>query len=386
MNKIDQSIIDELSRDQKHPVLSIYMPTHQMSTPATIKGDQIRLKNLIREGVEQLCKALPGMDDKSLHGTLDRAINDSGLWAETSKSVAVFTDGTQVRVLHLPVECSEYVCVSKKYDIAPLEMVASMEQPYYVFALAKHNPKLFRGDMYGLSPVEIAFPTSPEDALNIDEMFNGSNTVRAMGSRSDGNSLLSTHGQGDSNHAGQEERLMYFRALDHMIMTSKNFDANAPVVLAATQSEASDFKALSKLPRLIDVYISGNHTNAQAHDLHTLAWELITTEVLDKKIDETIEQFNEYKGIQKASSDPDEIMQAARAGRVDTLLVGMLETSNDSVEDGANTNGLIIRLSNEHRSRIAELVSAIKAQGGRVIGVNARTLTTPMHIAAVYRY
>jgi hypothetical protein len=179
---------------------------------------------------------------------------------------------------------------------------------------------------------------------------------------------------------------MYFRALDHMIISSKDFDASAPVILAATQSEASDYKALSKLPHLIDAYISGNHTNTQMHELHTLGWDLITSEVLDKKIDETIEQFNEYKGMQKASSDPDEIMQAAKAGRVDTLLVGMLETSNDSVEDGANTNGLIIRLSNEHRSRIAELVSAIKAQGGRVIGVNAHALTTPMRIAAVYRY
>ena len=386
MNKIDQSIIDELSRDQKHPVLSIYMPTHQMSTPATIKGDQIRLKNLIREGVEQLCTALPDMDDRSLHDTLDRSINDAGLWAETSKAVAVFTDGARAQVFHLPIECAEYVCVGEKYDIAPLEMVASMEQPFYAFALAKHNPKLFRGDMYGLVPVIIDFPSSPEDALNIDEMFNGSNTIRAMGSRSDGNSLLSTHGQGDSNHAGQEERLMYFRALDNMIMTSKGFDPNAPVILAATQSEATDFKALSKMPRLIDAYIAGNHTNTQTHELHALAWDLITSEVLEKKIDETIEQFHEYKGMQKASSDPDEIMQAAKAGRVDTLLVGMLEVSNDSVEDGAKTNGLIIRLSNEHRSRIAELVSAIKAQGGRVIGVDARTLTTPMHIAAVYRY
>jgi hypothetical protein len=386
MNKINQSIIDDLSTDQGQQVLSIYMPTHQMSTPATIKGDQIRLKNLLRDGIEKLRKAEPTLDEKTIYARLDKAINEEGVWVETSKSLAIFTDGSEVRIFHLPIECSEYVCINTRYDTAPLELLFSIDQQFYVFALAKHNPKLFRGDMYKLQPVAIDLPSSPEDALHIDEMFNGSNTIRAFSSGGGGNDTLSTHGQGDSNHAGQEERLMYFRMLEHLIMSSEDFDANIPMVIAATQSEASDFKNLSKIPYLLGAYIPGNHANTQLHELHMLAWDTVVKEVLDTKISEAVEHFEELKGIQKASSDPDEIMQAAKAGRVDTLLVGMLETSNDSVEDGANTNGLIIRFNHEYRTRIAELVSAIKAQGGKIIGVDTSALTTPMRIAAVYRY
>lgn len=386
MNKIDQSIINTLLIDQECSVLSIYAPVHQISTPATQKEDHVRLKNLIDQGIEQLCHVESDVNAKTLQAKIGQAIEKNGLWAETSKSVAIFTNGRDVQLIHLPIECSEYVSVSVRYDVTPLQLALDMNQPFYVFALAMHNAKLFRGDLYGLQPLNINFPSSPEDALNIDEMFNGSNTIRGLATGGGGNDMFSTHGQGDSNHAGQEERLMYFRILDHMIMASKEFDSSAPVVIAATQSEAADFRSLSKIPRLLETYIAGNHTNTQLHELHAQAWRAISRDVLGQKTSAAIAQFNELKGIQRGSSDPEEILQAAKAGRVDTLLVGLLETTNDSVEDGAHTKEWIIRLNNDYRSRIASLVNAIKAQGGKIIGVDTTVLATPTHVAAVYRY
>lgn len=386
MNKIDQSTINELFQDQVHHVLSVYTPIHQIATPATMKEDQVRLKNLLSQGVEQLCRVEPDLEAKSIMVQINQTIDQEGLWAEASKSVAIFTNGRDVQMAHLPIECSEYVTVGMCYDVTPLQLALDMNQPFYVFALAKHEPKLFRGDLYGIQPVNINFPSSPEDALNIDEMFNGSNTIRGLGTGGGGNDMFSTHGQGDSNHAGQEERLMYFRILDHMIMASKEFDISAPVVIAATQSEATDFRHLSKIPRLLDTYISGNHTNTQSHELHAQAWRTISRDILGRRINAAIEQFQDLKGTHRGSSDPDEILQAAKAGRVDTLLVGLLETTNDSVDDGAYTKEWIIRLNSEYRSRIANLVNAIKAHGGRIIGVDSTVLATPTHVAAVYRY
>lgn len=386
MNKIDQATINTLLVDQESHVLSVYAPVHQISTPATHKEDHVRLNNLVEQGIEQLCQVEGSIDTKALRAKISHTIEKEGLWAETSKSVALFTNGEDVQLLHLPLECSEYVNVGLRYDVTPLQLALDMNQPFYVFALAMHNAKFFRGDLYGLQPVSINFPASPEDALNIDEMFNGSNTIRGLGTANGSNDMFSTHGQGDSNHAGQEERLMYFRILDHMIMTAKEFDRNVPVVIAATQSEAADFKNLSKIPHLLGTYISGNHTNTQLHELHVQAWRAINQEVLGQKTNAAIGQFNELKGIQRGSSDPKDILQAAKAGRVDTLLVGLLETTNDSVEDGSHTRGWIIRLNDAYRERVAELVNAIKAQGGKVIGVDTALLPTPDHVAAVYRY
>lgn len=386
MNKIDLTTIDELCQPQSTHVLSIYTPTHQMSTPATIKEDQLRLKHLLAQGIEQLCKSEPDMSVTSIRTRLDEAIENEDAWQEASKTIAMFTDGSYVKILHLPIECSEYVHIGKSYDTAPLQLTLEMNQPFYVFALAKHDPKLFRGDLYGLQQMGIDFPSSPEEALQIDEMFNNSNTVRAFGSGKGGNDMLSTHGQGDSNHAGQEERLMYFRILEHMILSSSEYDASVPMIIAAAQSEASDFKNMSKISNLLDTYISGNHTATQPHQLHAEAWHIISRQILGQKITQAIAQFNELKGMQKGSSDPDDILEAAKAGRVDTLLVGILETTNDSVEDGAYTKEWIIRLNTAYRSRIADLVGAIKAQGGKIIGVDTAILATPTHVAAVYRY
>lgn len=386
MNKIDQANLDILCKDQAGQVLSIYAPMHQISTPPTMKEDQVRLKNLINTGLDQLSQADPTLDVKSIRRRLEYALESESAWGDVTKSVALFASADTARVFHLPIECSEYVNVGAKYDITPLQLALDMNQPFYVFALAKHNSKLFKGDMYGLQPVSINFPASVEDALHIDEMFNNSNTVRGLGSGGGGSDMLSTHGQGDSHHAGQEERLMYFRILDNMILTSKEVDTSAPFIIAATQSEATDFKNLSKIPRLLDAYISGNHTNTPLHELHARAWKAIAQDIIGQKTDVAISKFNELKGLQKGSSDPDEILLAAKAGRVDTLLVGLLETTNDSIDDGTHTKDWIVRLNNHYRTRIADLVSAIKAQGGKIIGVDNILLATPTHVAAVYRY
>lgn len=386
MNKIDQSIIDELCRDQATQVLSIYTPTHQVSTPSTIKEDQVRLKNLINDGIRQLAEAEPMLDTTSVRRQLDEALDKAGLWGDAVKSVAVFVGADDVHILHLPIECTEYVAIGAKYDITPLQLALDMNQPFYVFALAKHHPKLFKGDLYGLQPVAIDFPSSAEDALHIDEMFANSNTVRGFGAAGGGGDMLNTHGQGDSNHAGQEERLMYFRILDNLILTSKSVDSNAPFIVAATQSEATDFKSLSKIPRLLETYISGNHSNTPLHKLYSKAWDAIAKGILGQKANAVIGRFNELKGLQRGSSDPDEILLAAKAGRVETLLVGLFETTHDSIDDGTHTKDWVIRLNHHYRSRIADLVSAIKAQGGKIVGVDSNILATPTHVAAVYRY
>lgn len=387
MNKLTNTSIDALAEIKEMAVLSMYMPTHKISTPATTKEDQARYRNMIKDGLDQW-ESVVGVDvAKSARDELESYIEDPVFWSSTCKSIALFVSAGDMQIYCLPIECDEYIHVGETFDLAPLRVVQSQMKEFYVLALAKHNPRLYFGDAYSLEPLEIELPTSPEDALNIDEMFSGSNTIRGVSAPGGGNDMLSSHGQGDSNHAGQEEHLKYLRIIDNKILKSANFNADLPLIIAATENEAGDFKRISNNSKLVDQVIAGNHTITPLQDLHELAWSVITESVLEPSLTDLLERFNEGKGRQKASSDLGEIKEALTAGKVDTLLLGIIEHTNDSVSDISRSFAPHIRLHNGYQThQMAEFARSVVEQGGRIIGIAAEKLATPTKIAALYRY
>lgn len=387
MNKVTRSSIEALSRPQSGNVISIYLPTHRHSTPPHMQEDQTRYKNLIRTAKEKWSADPDNTDMSSVFERMEAKLDDMSFWQHTTESMAIFASPDALEVYNLPVECEERVCVADSYDITPLLIVMAYDQPYYLLALAMHNTKLFKGDMYGLEPVAIDFPTSPEDALNIDEMFSGSNTVRSQNGPSGASNVIAPHGQGDSNGAGREERLQYFRIIDAMIADSKEVDPALPVLVAGTDSEAGDYRNMSKLPTLIHEYVQGNHTNSTFQDLAMLTWPIIQSEIIGKRAIEAVDQLNEKVGIQKSSYDYKEMTEAANMGRVKTLLVGITRKTSDTVSDAVQTAVPILTFAKQYEyEHVAELVKKVLAQGGNILGVGNELMPAKVPIAAIYRY
>jgi len=387
MHKITQSAIESLSEVKGETALSLYLPTHHIATPATSTEDQARYKTLLNKAMEKW-ESEVGVDTlKTIRAQLEDIIDDADFWKSTSKGLAFFATKDTLECFHMPIECEAYFYVGDSFDVTPLRVACSQDQPFYVLALAKHDPKLFYGDGYDIQPLDISLPESPEDALNIDEMFSGSNTVRGISTQGGGNDTFSTHGQGDTNHAGQEEHMKYLRIIDHILVTSDKVDKKVPLVLAATESEASDFKHASNYPQLLNAFVQGNHTGTSTHELHQLVWPVVAQETVLAQQQALIDRFNEDKGRQKASSDLAEIHEAAKMGKVDTLVLGIVETTNDSVSDVERVAAPLIRLQNEYAtSNMCELAQEVIAQGGSIIGADPELVATPTRLAALYRY
>jgi hypothetical protein len=387
MHKVTQSSIEILARPQSENVISIYLPTHRQSTPPHIQEDQTRFKNLIREAKDKWLSGGNKRDLSSIFEQLESKLDNYDFWQHTTEGMAIFAGKDMFEIYDLPVECEERICVADSYDITPLLIVAASDQPYYLLNLAMHNTKLFKGDMYGLEHVAIDFPTSPEDALNIDELFSNSNTVRSQNGPGGPGGNVSPHGQGDSNAAGTEERLQYFRIIDHMIANAAGADSTLPVLIAGTDSEAGDYRHMSKLSGLIHTYLQGNHTNTTLQDLSALAWPVIQDEVINKRAAKAIDQLNEKAGIQKSSYDYKDMTEAANIGRVKTLLVGITRKTTDTVSDAIHTAVPILTFAKQHEyEHVAELVRKVLAQGGTILGVGNEMLPAKVPVAAIYRY
>ena len=387
MNKVTQSSIETLARPQTGNVISIYLPTHRHPSPPHMQEDQTRYKNLLRQAKEMWQKQSKDDTMLSTFEQLESQIEAMDFWRQSTEGMAIFAGPEKFEIFHLPVECEERVCISNSYDITPLLIIATYDQPYYLLALAMHNTKLFKGDMYGLEPVAIDIPSSPEDALNIDEMFSGSSTIRNRSSSSGNGAATASHGQGDSNGAGREERLYYFRAIDNAIATTKNIDSTLPIVIAGTDSEVGDYRNISKLPALIHSYIPGNQTTATIPDLSAMAWPIVQSEVIGKRATDAIEQLQEKEGIQKSSYDYKDVKEAANMGRVQTLLVGITRKTTDTVSDAVHSAVPILSFAKQQEyDHIADLVKKVLSQGGNILGVGNEMLPAKVPVAAIYRY
>ncbi len=386
MNKVTNSIIETLMQYEGDKVLSLYIPTHRFPTPPNVQEDQIRYKNMIRLGYEKWQNNGTNDAKKKAFRQLEAVLSDLDFWQHTIESLAVFVSKDDVKIYYLPIDCEERVYVGQTYDVAPLLLLKEINQPFYVFALAAHNSKLFRGDMYNLELIELNFPTSPEAALKIDEMYSAGKPIRSRESTGGDASSGSSRGQGEAIQAVQEERRKYFRVIDKIIVKSSKVDSSRPFLIATTGSKASDYKAVSKLPNLIATQIRGNYTMAKLQDLHVLAWRLIQAGIVHPMMQLKVAQFKELWGLQKASHDLDDIIQAAREERLDCLMMCMLDLETNSENDTTNDALFIRYFKGFDLNNILALVRSVAKQGGSIMGIDRALMPQGTMVAAIYRY
>lgn len=383
MNKITPSVIEKLSEPQHSLALSIYIPTHRHPTPPHMQEDQIRLKNTLRQARSLL--ANEDVDSRGIYANLeavDELIGDMSFWHNTLEGLAIFINEQEFEFYHSPIEFEESVSCDSVYDVAPLHVIHSQDVKFYVLALAMHGSKVYQGDAYGLQELQIDLPKSPEDALGIDEMFANSQTVRSH------NGGTTPHGEGDSSEAGSHERLQYFRIIEKKLIAHRNFDEKAPLVIAATDSEAGNFRAVVNLPGLLKEYVPGNHVDSAPQDLFAAVWPTIRSQVIQKQENELVERFSEYKGKYRASTNTREIEEAAEQGRIETLLVNYIDETNDSVSDTHGGSTPIVRTTVEDSdtSRLKHLIELVYSQGGKVVGLDFSRMPDTAVAAALYRY
>ena len=387
MKRLSSESVEELFERTGRGLVSIYLPTHRRSSPPNIQSDQTRFKNLVREAADKLTDLkINESKIEDFKAKMWQYLEKREFWQNLTESLAIFVDGPYVALHYLPIETEERTYVGSKFDITPLLIIQEMNRPFYVLALAMHDSKLYKADMSEFTAVDIDLPKSVEDALNIDEMFANSNTVRGHEGTGGLSHDIGPHGQGDSSEAGRSERLQYFKIIENTIKQLDMFDYTAPFIVAATESEAGDFKSATDIPGIISQSISGNHTKSDSQHLHQQALAIIQDQVLNPEVQKLVEHYQQNQGSNRSSTNPVDIKEAAKAGRVDTLLIDFLDKTTDSVRD---IEQAIIKLRYHQDQNMKQLLNVIRLvikNGGRVVGLSSKTMPDGVSLAALYRY
>ncbi len=396
MNKLSSERITSLLENATGgPAVTMYVPSHKVATPPNMHEDQTRFKNLMN-------KALETLNNRDKHNPFNKyfkdqceaLLNDKLFWENLSQSFILTARPDMFEVTHLPVDSDEYVAVDDHFHLAPIYGLCEDMQPYYVLLVSLKNPRLYRGDSYGLELMDAELPKSVSEALNVDEMHTKSiqfhsgagMSVRAGMRGPSGGSEAMFHGHGAGKDSGNAEKEQYLRILDAMM--NKHIDTSLPLILAGVEAEVSEFKSLSKHGNILKAFARGNFTESNTAELHHQTQAILHEEVIEIRHQKAIEDFERLQGEDpdRATTQFANIKDAAESGRAGTLLLALTRKTTDTVRDNTEQVMKIIFPADKISQAIDYIAQQAWRNGSKILNIIESKAPGRALVAATMRY
>ena len=370
--------LQDLMQTTGERLVTITMPTHRSGRE--VQGDAIQFKNMTREALDQLAEhGLHGEEAQRYLEPFLSLPNNELFWQQRSHGlIALLSDDGPVYI-DLDESPQPSVSVGSQFDVQAWALQQANDQTRWVLAVSKRRAEVFeyRGgelrrheaDDFPATYDDLITDRDPEEQLQYHSQGTG-------GVAGKGGKAPIYHGQGhgeEKREADQEN--FYARVLDRFQDVIKERETS--VVLMATEEVAGHILAKAEFSPAATV--SGSIDGMQ------------TQEILDriKQEIESIpqptpswERFGTAQASGQGSDDIDEIAEAAKQGRVDTLILFRPAT--------------LLRDSNDADARFEPLDSAKTASIVRDVSLAGGSLEVtrePMPesvgnrpIAAIYRY
>jgi len=384
MQDLTQATITALLNEtEEAPRVTIYAPMHTTASPPHMTENQIRLKNLARKASDKLRHGYQhqgkNMADMLEH-QVDEYLNNPQFWEAQTEGLLLCANPSKVEAFHLPIDTEEYVATDSCYHLAPVLALLDDEQSFYVLTVTQHDPKLFAGSMYGLCQMETDLPRNLEAALHIDERNQKGDHTQAKGGE------VGYNGRGGVRDPRADERLRFFRLIDTVVCSAT--EHGLPLILAGTESELAEYRSISRHQRILEQSIVGSFSGAKPHSLFAPAYGIIREQLVLKRRNQAVQEYARLKGSRqgRVAEDPLAIAEAAKQGRIDTLLIGLRRTTADTIRDTAKVVERITFPKAELSALVNKTANAVASARGRVINVEVDALATPTPVMALLRY
>lgn len=386
MEYISHQALEQLMKvNTDAPVATIYVPMHPTASPPHITENQIRFKNLINKAADEL-RALDVQSQlaSELCETLNQLHDDQDFWKSQTPGLLICASPDKIQMFHLPVDTEEYVAIDDKFHLASVLSIVNDQQEYYVLSIAQHNPKLFKGDMFGLHETDLKLPATVEDGLDLDE--SNAKTENQGSARGSSISTGWFNGRGGARNPKEDDRMRFFRMIDTKV--AHYLHHNPPLVLAGVESELVEYKNVSKYSHILETTIHGNQTVAKLDDLFEHAWAAIQKDIIQPAHHAAIEEYQHIHGAnpERVATDKKSITEATDQGRVDKLLVRMSRKTSDTVRDTLSAATRITFPEPELSKSLNELAMKVWQMSGTVINVPADEMPGGAAMVARLRY
>jgi hypothetical protein len=295
--------------------------------------------------------------------------------------LAVFCTPDFFEYYKVSQEFDNFAYVDDRFFVTPLLPMLARDGSFYMLALSQKNVRLL--DCTRETQAEVDLKDIPENFEEFQQEFtyerhSGGRTMGAGGS-------MSFHGLGDDQKEEQLKKISEYISQVETGVTNYMKRQGDPLVLAGVTDIVSAYKEYNKYNNLLEEFVRGNSDEKSDKELREEGWEIVKPHFLSV-IDEELDRYADLSSTEKISSDLEDVVKAARYGRIDTLFVpigqyrwGKFDEQEDAVfTDDQQQDGF------HDLYNYAALHTLSK--DGKVYALNGEKMPKYSSIAAIYRY
>jgi hypothetical protein len=302
--------------------VSIYLPTHKAGRE--IRQDPIRLKKLLDDAVEQLMAAEHRRPDaEALLEPARALLADEEFWRFQERGLALFAAPGFFRCEKLPLEPEELVVVAPRLHLRPLFPQLTAEGEFLILAVTAAEARLLHATRAAAREMAIELPAGVAEISAETDYQTMRHAAPPARPRSAGPvGMPATHNFGeDPEEQRKAQMIEYLRRVINAI-EPKVAGRGLQIVLAGQPEAQGHVRALAKNLPILEAGIDTNPDSLSPEELHARALELVRP-VLDAGREHEMERLAALlgSGDGRASVVPDEIVKAARHGRVATVFL-----------------------------------------------------------------
>ncbi|MEX0701979.1 MAG: hypothetical protein WD069_07775 [Planctomycetales bacterium] len=307
--------------------ISIYMPSHR--TGREVRENALRCKNLLNQADERLKDAgLRSPEARVLLAPLRELQEDGLFWKNQSDGLAMFASPGFSARFRMPLVFDELLLVNRRFHVAPILPLLQGDGRFHLLAVSQNRLRFLQGTKHAISELEVeGLPKSLQEALDIDEYVTPALQFQSQTSRGlpgHGEAIFHGHGGSNLDVKKKEEIRQYFRRVDAGLR--KFFgEERTPLVFAGVDYLFPIFREACSYRGLLDEPVLGNPDLLNPQQLHDKAWRTVQP-YFRRDQEAALQRFHERVAGKGQSTDLDEVIHAAREGRVETLFVARGQT------------------------------------------------------------
>lgn len=383
---VTRAELRSLLEDSRTPALSISHPTERIAVEP--EQNSLRLKNLLPEAERRLLEhGLRKPEAQELLEPLRHLLHDGEFWRHQLDGVVFFVAPGFFRHYRLPYRVEETVVVGDRFHTKNL-LLALADGHYYILSLSQSSVRFVRATKWGAEEIDLSglgIPRSIDEALQYDDLQKPEMSHHPSApERGTLGQRHQFHGHGD---VGEEQKTMirrYFsgveRGLSKLLATE-----NAPLVLVGVQYLHPLYRFASDYRNIAEKGLEGNFDHLTPGELQERTWPLVQPQFY-KQLQDAKERFLSLVTRGQGSTDLAAILEAAYAGRVDSLFV----LKGEQVWGTFDPTGGGMQVKEEPRKGDVDLIdlacSLSLTREGKVYMCEIADMPVHAKIAALYRF
>ncbi|MEL6441016.1 MAG: hypothetical protein AAFQ80_17385 [Cyanobacteria bacterium J06621_8] len=380
MKILSNQELEKLFNIRERLCVSLYLPTEKAGSET--RQNSIGFKNLLHEAESKLIDSgLTASEAAEFLQEANALIDNYDFWQHQAEGLAYFQTQNTAHYYCLPENFTSSVEISDRFYLKPLLPLFTKNNEFYLLALAQNEIRLFRGNKYGLQPLELPedVPASFDEAMRYEDP---EKQLQSHSTQGDRNPVF--HGQGAGNSDSKNDILRYFQQIDRGLSSFLK-SKQIPLILAGVDYLFPLYQEANSYATLLPKGIVGNPEHLSSEELYQKAQPIIQSQFHQAE-QEAKQEYQELLATKQASADIKQIIPAAYNGQVDTLFItanlrcwGKFKPETNSIQVEQN--------STEDNLDLLDF-AAIHTflQGGVVYLMPQEQMPDAESVAAIYRY